>query len=168
MGSRGSVIPFFKKQIASGADHLTITDERMTRFGITLQKGVDFVLDSFEMMQGGEVYVHKIPSMKMTELATAMAPDLPQKIIGIRPGEKLHEVMVPLDDGRTTLDYKDRYVIEPQFAFWDRENYTLNGAKAVPEDFYYASDNNTEWLDNATLLSLLKESEEQEQPRKRA
>ncbi len=161
MGSRGSVIPFFKKQIASGADHLTITDERMTRFWITLQQGVDFVIDSFEMMQGGEIFVPQIPSMKMTELATAMAPHLPQKIVGIRPGEKLHEIMVPLDDGRSTLEYKNRYIIEPQFAFWEHESYLKMGAKQVPNDFYYASDNNSVWLDGESLLKLLDESEKQ-------
>jgi len=162
MGSRGSVIPFFKKLIAEGADHLTITDERMTRFWITLQQGVDFVLSSFDMMRGGEVFVPKIPSMKITDLASAMAPDMPQKIIGIRPGEKLHEVMVTVDDGRNTLSLPDRYVIEPQFAFWDHKAYVGNGAEPVGDDFYYASNNNPKWLDKDGVLALLEESEIQE------
>lgn len=155
VGSRGSVVPFFEKLIADGAESLPITDERMTRFWITLEQGVNFVLSSLEMMHGGEIFVPRIPSMKMTELAKAMAPHLPYHVIGIRPGEKLHEVMVPHDDGRNTLACDDRYVIEPSFAFWDRKPYVQNGATPVAEDFYYSSDGNDEWLDLEGLNSLL-------------
>ncbi|GJL84797.1 MAG: UDP-N-acetylglucosamine 4,6-dehydratase (inverting) [Micavibrio sp.] len=158
MGSRGSVVPFFLKLIDEGAKSLPITDERMTRFWITLQQGVDFVLSSLEMMHGGEIFVPRIPSMKMTDMAEAMAPGLPQDIIGIRPGEKLHEIMVPVDDGRSTLRLEDRYVIEPAFAFWNRESYEDNGAKKVPENFSYTSDTNDEWLDKKSLSEFLKAS----------
>lgn len=163
VGSRGSVIPFFHKLLAQGTDHLPITDARMTRFWITLDQGVNFVLSSLEMMRGGEVFVPKIPSMKMTDLAKVMAPALPQKIIGIRPGEKLHEVMVTADDGRNTIALDDRYIIKPSFHFWDNQktvdSETYKLAKPMPEDFYYASDNNTEWLDEAGLRALMALSE---------
>jgi UDP-N-acetylglucosamine 4,6-dehydratase len=158
VGSRGSVIPFFQKIIAEGTDHLPITDARMTRFWITLDQGVHFVLSSLEMMRGGEVFVPQIPSMKMSDLAKVMAPDLPQKIIGIRPGEKLHEVMVTADDGRNTIKIEDRYIIKPSFHFWNTQD-GYQDAEAVPEDFYFASDNNTEWLDEAGLKALLAASE---------
>lgn len=158
VGSRGSVVPFFQKLIDQGAKELPITDPRMTRFWINLQQGVNFVLSSLEMMQGGEVFVPKIPSMKMTELAKAMAPELGQKIIGIRPGEKLHEVMVTSDDGRSTIELTDRYIIEPAFAFWDAKKSYYPNAKPVAEDFSYTSDLNTEWLDEAGLQSLLNAS----------
>jgi UDP-N-acetylglucosamine 4,6-dehydratase len=155
LGSRGSVIPYFQKLLKEGAKSLPITDARMTRFWITLEQGVNFVLSSLEMMRGGEIFVPRIPSMKMTDLAEALAPGLPQKIVGIRPGEKLHEVMVPVDDGRSTLKLKDRYIIEPSFAFWNREPYNKNGAENVPEDFSYTSDTNDEWLDAAGLKKML-------------
>jgi UDP-N-acetylglucosamine 4,6-dehydratase len=155
VGSRGSVIPFFEKCIVEGAKTLPITDERMTRFWITLDQGVNFVLSSLEMMRGGEVFIPKIPSMKITDLASVMAPDLEQKIIGIRPGEKLHEVMVTVDDGRSTLELEDRYIIEPHFSFWKRGSYENKGAKLVKSDFVYSSDLNHEWLDEAGLKKLL-------------
>ncbi len=158
VGSRGSVIPFFEKLIADGAKSLPITDARMTRFWITLRQGVNFVLSSLEIMQGGEVFVPRIPSMRMTDLAKVMAPSLEQKIIGIRPGEKLHEIMVTIDDGRNTLLMEDRYIIEPHFSFWKRNSYASNGAKRVDEDFYYSSDTNDEWLDTEGLKALLEES----------
>lgn len=158
VGSRGSVIPFFEKKIAEGIDHLPITDDRMTRFWITLQQGVNFVLSSLEIMHGGEIFVPKIPSMKITDLATAMAPNLPHKIVGIRPGEKLHEVMVPVDDGRNTLDVGDRYVIQPSFAFWAENGRAYKNAKPASEDFMYTSDANEEWLDEAGLKSLLEQT----------
>lgn len=158
VGSRGSVIPFFQKLIAAGTDHLPITDDRMTRFWITLDQGVNFVLSSVEMMQGGEVFVPRIPSMKMTALAEAMAPDLPQKVIGIRPGEKLHEVMIPADDGRNTILIGDRYVIKPLFSFWDNSSASYKNSESVPEDFYFASDNNTEWLDADSLQDYMQGS----------
>lgn len=159
VGSRGSVIPFFEKLIKEGAKELPITDPRMTRFWITLQQGVNFTLSSLEMTHGGEIFVPRIPSMKITDLAEAMAPGIKHKIVGIRPGEKLHEIMVPVDDGRNTLQLEDRYIIEPAFAFWKREPYKNNGAKPVPEDFAYSSDSNDEWLDRAGLQKLLKDSQ---------
>lgn len=159
VGSRGSVIPFFAKKIAEGADHLPITDERMTRFWITLDQGVDFVLSSLEMMVGGEVFVPKIPSMKITDLAKVMAPDLPHKIIGIRPGEKLHEIMVTSDDGRQTLELDNRYIIEPAFAFWkEHKELSYRNSRHTAEDFAYSSDTNEEWLDEAGLKELLNQS----------
>lgn len=158
MGSRGSVVPFFHKKIVEGAKSLPITDARMTRFWITLTQGVNFTLSSLEMMAGGEIFVPRIPSLKMTELANVMAPDLNQEIVGIRPGEKLHELMISIDDGRNTLELEDRYVIEPVFSFWNRDAFVKNGAKSVPDDFSYSSDNNTEWLDHAGLKGMLADS----------
>jgi UDP-N-acetylglucosamine 4,6-dehydratase len=157
VGSRGSVIPFFKKLIAEGTDHLPITDERMTRFWITLQQGVFFVITSLGMMRGGEIFVPKIPSMRVVDLARSLAPDLPLKPVGIRPGEKLHEVMVTEDDSRQTLELDDRYIIEPAFAWWQRGPYIASGANAVAEGFRYASDTNTQWLDEGRLKTLLDE-----------
>ena len=154
VGSRGSVIPFFQKLIEQGATELPITDDRMTRFWITLDQGVNFVLSSLEMMKGGEIFVPRIPSMKITDLATAMAPELKQKIVGIRPGEKLHEIMVPLDDGRSTLKLADRYIIEPAFTFWNREAYKRQSEPAG-ENFHYSSDTNDEWLDKDGLMQMM-------------
>ncbi len=157
LGSRGSVIPFFEKLIAEGAKALPITDPRMTRFWITLGQGVRFVLSSLAMTSGGEIFVPRIPSMKMVDLATALAPGLKHDIVGIRPGEKLHEMMIGEDDGRTTLALADRYVIEPAFSYWTRESLAKYGGKPVKSDFAYASDSNDEWLDQTTLRKLLKE-----------
>jgi UDP-N-acetylglucosamine 4,6-dehydratase len=158
VGSRGSVIPFFRKLIDQGATDLPITDDRMTRFWITLQQGVDFVAASIAMMRGGEIFVPKIPSMRVADLARCMAPDLPTRVIGIRPGEKLHEVMVTEDDSRQTLELDDRYVIEPAFNFWAREPYIDLGARPVPDGFRFASDTNTDWLDADRLGQLLMEA----------
>lgn len=155
LGSRGSVVPFFRKLIADGSDHLPITDSRMTRFWITLEQGVDFVLSSLEHMKGGEIFVPKLPSMRMTDLARVMAPKLIHREVGIRPGEKLHEVMVPVDDGRNTLALHDRYIIQPQFQFWSDGCYKIDGATPVEEDFAYSSDLNDEWLDDEGLRYLL-------------
>lgn len=155
VGSRGSVVPLFQDLIARGSDHLPITDGRMTRFWITLQQGVNFVLSSLATMQGGEIFVPKIPSMRIVDLASTMAPGLPQKIVGIRPGEKLHEVMITEDDARTTVELDDRYVIQPPFVWWDERAPAKNG-KAVTEGFRYASDSNPEWLDGDTLTEFLK------------
>jgi UDP-N-acetylglucosamine 4,6-dehydratase len=154
VGSRGSVAPLFQRLIARGATELPITDTRMTRFWITLNEGVDFVLSSLGAMHGGEIFVPKIPSMKMTDLAAAMAPDLPIKVVGIRPGEKLHEMMISADDARTTLDMGDRYAIEPAFVEYRRD--PLVGAK-LDEGFSYASDTNTDWLSGEGLLAVLNE-----------
>lgn len=159
VASRGSVIPFFKKLVSEGAKSLPITDTRMTRFWITLQQGVDFVISSLKLMHRGEIFVPKIPSMKITDLAKAMAPDLPHEIIGIRPGEKLHETMVTEDDARTTLELDDRYIIEPAFAWWSREPYMEQGAVPVKEGFEYVSHTNKHWLDAAELRRLLTEAE---------
>lgn len=157
LGSRGSVVPFFEKLVREGADHMPITDDRMTRFWITLDHGVSFVMSSLAMMRGGEIFVPKIPTMKVSDVASCIAPDTPQRIVGIRPGEKLHEVMITEDDARSTLELDDRYIIEPAFAFWDRESYTADGATPVAEDFVYASNTNTEWLDGPGLATLLAE-----------
>jgi len=158
VGSRGSVIPFFRKLIAEGADHLPITDERMTRFWITLQQGVNFVVTSMAMMKGGEIFVPKIPSMRMVDLARSIAPQLPTRVVGIRPGEKLHEVMITEDDSRLTLELADRYVIEPAFRWWQRDPYIDGGAKPVREGFRFASDTNDDWLDEARLKRLLEDA----------
>jgi UDP-N-acetylglucosamine 4,6-dehydratase len=155
VGSRGSVVQLFDKMIADKAPALPITDPRMTRFWITLDQGVSFLLGSLAMMKGGEIFVPRIPSMRVTDLATAMAPHLPQRIVGIRPGEKLHEVLVAEDDARTTVASADRYVIEPAFAFWKRESFVGHNFAPVPEGFRYTSDSNDEWLDGDGLRAML-------------
>jgi len=155
IGSRGSVIPFFKQLIADRKDHLPITDERMTRFWITLQQGVNFVLSSLEMMKGGEIFVPKIASMKITDVAACLGPGLPHKVVGIRPGEKLHEVMVPEDDARTTVEIDDRYIILPAFTDGPRATWAKAGATPVDPEFRYASDSNTEWLSSADLEGMV-------------
>jgi len=138
-GSRGSVIPFFLKCRERGL--LPITDPRMTRFWITLEQGVNFVLSSLERMVGGEVFVPKLPSMNIMELAKVIAPECKTEIIGIRPGEKLHEVMIPRDDARRTLEFEDHYVIQPDFHFWGKR-FVENGGKLVGDDFEYNSGDN--------------------------
>lgn len=155
IGSRGSVIPFFRQLIARGTDHLPITDPRMTRFWLTLQQGVDFVVRCVREMQGGEIFVPKIPSMKVIDVARAIAPSLPLKTIGIRPGEKLHEVMITEDDSRYTYDMGDRFVIEPAFALWSRDRVAPASAKLVAPEFCYSSETNDQWLTNQQLLSIL-------------
>jgi UDP-N-acetylglucosamine 4,6-dehydratase len=157
VGSRGSVAPLFQRLLAKGATELPITDPRMTRFWITLNQGVDFVLSSLTMMQGGEIFVPKIPSMKMTDLAAAMAPSAGIRIVGIRPGEKLHEMMISQDDARTTVDLGDRYAIEPAFVEYARRAHAETHPM-VAEDFAYSSDNNDEWLSGDGLLAMLNES----------
>ena len=126
VGSRGSVVPLFKKLIIENAKELPVTDMRMTRFWITLEQGVEFVLKNFSRMQGGEIFIPKIPSMKIVDLAKAMAPNLPIKIIGIRPGEKLHEVMVPKDDSHITLEFDDHFIIQPTIQFTHKVNFSIN------------------------------------------
>lgn len=160
VGSRGSVVPFFKKLIREGAGELPITDVRMTRFWITLEEGVEFVLKSFARMQGGEIFVPKIPSMKMTDLALALAPQLPMKIVGIRPGEKLHEMMCPADDSHRTIEFESHFVIEPTIKFTDSDtNYLKNPlgeeGKKVEEGFEYSSDKNDWWLGRDEMLKLI-------------
>jgi UDP-N-acetylglucosamine 4,6-dehydratase len=154
-GSRGSVVPFFKKLIENGAESLPITDERMTRFWITLTQGVNFVLSSMEMMKGGEIYVPKIPSSTIPQLATLVSPDHRQHVVGIRPGEKLHETMIPADDAHCTVELDDRYVILQSFAHTARETYLNRGGKGVPDGFSYSSDSNPEKLDARGLQTLL-------------
>lgn len=160
IGSRGSVVPFFKKLIENGATELPITDEKMTRFLITLEQGVNFVLKNFERMQGGEIFIPKIPSMYITELAFALAPNLPHKIIGIRPGEKLHEVMCPADDSHLTLEFKDHYVITPTIEFAHKVDFTkdLLGEIGVPvkAGFEYNSGTNSQCLTHKEFLELMK------------
>lgn len=160
VGSRGSVVPLFKKLIANGAKELPITDERMTRFWITLEDGVKFVLKNFARMQGGELFIPKIPSMKITDLAATLAPNLPIKIIGIRPGEKLHEMMISADDALHSLEFSDHYVITPSIKFYDKQaNFAINklGEKGyrVSSEFEYRSDNNAQWLDDKSLKEMI-------------
>jgi UDP-N-acetylglucosamine 4,6-dehydratase len=166
LGSRGSVVPYFKKLILDGAKELPITDPNMTRFWITLQEGVDFVLKNFQRMQGGEIFIPKIPSMKMTDMAKAIAPDLPQKIIGIRPGEKLHEVMCPKDDSHLTLEFSDHFVIRPSITFSAPLDYTKNNlhetGKTVEQGFEYNSKDNTIWLTHQELLDKLHKAKKEE------
>jgi UDP-N-acetylglucosamine 4,6-dehydratase len=155
IGSRGSVVPLFRELIRKGATVLPITDPRMTRFWITIDQGVSFVLSSAAMMQGGEIFVPKIPSMKMTELASCIAPKLPQQTVGIRPGEKLHEVMITEDDARMAVELDDRYVICPANPDWTDAHLRALDGKPVPDGFRYSSERNPEWLDHAGLGHLL-------------
>jgi UDP-N-acetylglucosamine 4,6-dehydratase len=155
VGSRGSVVPFFKKLKEQGEIVLPITDERMTRFWITLDQGVQFVIDNLQRMKGGEIFIPKIPSMKVIDLAEAIAPECEIKIVGIRPGEKLHEAMINEDDARQTLEYDTYYVIQPEFPWW-REEYT-NGGKPLAEGFTYISNVNDHWLTVDELRELVKE-----------
>jgi UDP-N-acetylglucosamine 4,6-dehydratase len=155
VGSRGSVIPYFRQLIDKGAKELPITDPRMTRFWITLEQGVNFVLSSLAMAKGGEIFVPKIPSMSTAELARTMAPHLPHKIVGIRPGEKLHEIMVPEDDSRTTVELDDRYAILPAHSAKLMARYLATGAHLVPDGFHYASNTNPEQLDGPALRRLI-------------
>jgi UDP-N-acetylglucosamine 4,6-dehydratase len=156
VGSRGSVVPFFQKLIAEGARELPITHEAMTRFWISLLQGVEFVLRNFDRMYGGEIFVPKIPSIRITDLARAMAPDLPTRIVGIRPGEKLHEVMCPADDSHLTLEFADHYVLRPTIKFHHANiDYTVNAegesGKPVPVGFEYNSGTNDHFLTVAEI-----------------
>ncbi len=152
VGSRGSVIPFFKRMKETGV--LPITDERMTRFWITLEQGVEFVLKSLARMHGGEIFVPKIPSMNIMDLAKAIAPECEYKFVGIRAGEKLHEVMVPEDDARRTLEYEDHFVIQPEHSFWEENGFKKNGGKSCPDGFRYSSETNTNWLSVDALRDI--------------
>jgi UDP-N-acetylglucosamine 4,6-dehydratase/5-epimerase len=157
VGSRGSVVPLFRRLIETKAKSLPITDERMTRFWITLRSGVDFVLSCLDWMRGGEMFVPKIPSMRIIDVARAMAPHLSHHIIGIRPGEKLHETMISEDDARNTVEMDDRYIIEPAFAWWDRKTFDNGSVTRVAEGFRYSSDSNSEWLSADQLNCMLRE-----------
>jgi len=160
VGSRGSVVPFFQNLIKDGAKELPITDVDMTRFLITLEDGVQFVLDNFERMHGGEIFIPKIPSMKMTELAKSLAPNLSHKIIGIRPGEKMHEVMITADD--RVVEFDTYYVITPTIQFNHRVNFLTNALNEKGIDigigFEYNSYNNDEWLTNEEFLEMVEKS----------
>lgn len=151
VGSRGSVIPIFKEQMASGK--FTITDERMTRFWITLAQAVRFVRSSAEMMMGGEIFVPKIPSMKVVDLAKAMNPDAKLDFVGIRPGEKLHEVMITPDEARHAVELSDRFVVEPEMPWWSKD---AHQGKVLPDGFQYISHTNDHWLSPNDLRDLMK------------
>lgn len=158
MGSRGSVIPFFLSQASKGV--LPITDDRMTRFMISLEQGVDLVWHAFEDMVGGEIYVKKIPSMKMTDVALAVAPRAAHKIIGIRPGEKLHEQMIGPEDAPHTYEYCGYYKVLPAIYQWSLDPSRINQGVLVAPDFTYSSDNNKEWMDVATLQAWIEQNRE--------
>jgi UDP-N-acetylglucosamine 4,6-dehydratase len=156
VGSRGSVIPFFIKKKAEGV--LPITHESMTRFWITLEQGVEFVLNCLQQMHGGELFVPKIPSMNIMDLAKAIAPEAKTEIIGIRPGEKIHEVMISSDDALNTLEFESHYVIQPAHPWWDNLKYIkIKGGKEVENDFVYSSDNNSDWLSVDRLKQYIAE-----------
>lgn len=159
VGSRGSVVPLFKQLVDEGAEHLPITHEEMTRFWITLQQGVDFVLKDFERMQGGEIFIPKLPSVRIVDLAEAYAPNLPQKIIGIRPGEKLNEIMCPSDDSHLTIEFDDHYVIRPTIKFYSAEHdYEINDigeeGESVRQGFEYNSGTNDRFLSVSDILEM--------------
>jgi len=158
VGSRGSVVPLFRRLIQNGSDHLPITDPRMTRFWITLQEGVDFVLKNFSRMHGGEIFVPKIPSVKIVDVAKAMASSLPLKIVGIRPGEKLHEIMCPADDCHLTFEFADHFVIAPSIRFTDRVDFSVNrleeSGSPVEEGFEFNSGKNPQFLGVQEILAV--------------
>jgi UDP-N-acetylglucosamine 4,6-dehydratase (inverting) len=156
MGSRGSVIPFFLENKSKGV--LSITDERMTRFNITLQEGVNMVLKTLEVMEGGEIFVPKIPSYRITDLAEAIGPDCKREVVGIRPGEKLHEEMITVTDGLNTMEFDDHYVIFPAMKFYNAKAYKeKHGGKECPDVFSYNSGTNDEWLTVQQLRDLIRE-----------
>jgi FlaA1/EpsC-like NDP-sugar epimerase len=158
VGSRGSVIPLFKEQAMSGV--ITITDKRMTRFWITLDQGIKFVMKSLEIMQGGEIFIPKIPSMRITDLADVIAPGARTNEIGIRPGEKLHEVLLTDDESRHAKEYDSYYIIEPEFAFWRKTNYP--DGKTMPEGFRYSSEINNNWLSAEELIKIVDSEKKQD------
>jgi len=154
VGSRGSVVPVFRQQVAERG-RLTITDERMTRFWITLPQAVDLVLHALAQMEGGEIFIPKIPSMRVVDLAEAMAPGVPRDVIGIRPGEKLHELMITADESRHTIDAGDSYVVLPEHPWWSEDASRIRGT-AVADGFVYSSDTNDWWLNASDLSGLLR------------
>ena len=155
VASRGSIIPLFFEQKANGM--VTITDERMTRFWITLEKGVQFVIDCLGKMQGGEIFVPKLPSMKVTDIADVIAPEAEREIIGIRPGEKLHEILLTEEEASHSREFNDCFIIEPEHPFWKRNGLKLKGGKPLVEGFRYASDKNSWWLTKDDLRKLIEE-----------
>lgn len=158
-GSRGSVIPFFQKLVDAHADYLPITDYEMTRFWITLEEGVQLVFKALEESKGGEIYISKIPSFKITDLANAMAPMLPTKEIGIREGEKIHEVMITMDDSRNTYEYENHYIIYPNFEWWDFNEHFTPGGTLIERGFEYSSGKNVQWLNPEQLHERIKQLE---------
>jgi len=158
MGSRGSVIPFFMSIKDQGV--LPVTDERMTRFMISLEEGVDLVWHAFEDMVGGEIYVKKIPSMKVTDLARVVAPDARQEVVGIRPGEKLHEQMISAEDSYYTYEYPEHFKILPVINGWGETPARIKDGKKVEEGFVYSSDNNTQWMSDAELQAWIEANRE--------
>lgn len=159
LGSRGSVVPTFLKLRAEQSEYVPITDKKMTRFWITLQAGVDFVLSSLEMMIGGEIFVPKIPTIRVVDLATLLVPNTEQREVGIRPGEKLHEVLITENDARSTLEFEDRYVIEPeQLIIWSKEVYRQRGWQPVKHEFSYRSDNNPDRLSLDKIARYLRDA----------
>jgi UDP-N-acetylglucosamine 4,6-dehydratase len=161
VGSRGSVIPIFLEQRKRG--RITITDPRMTRFWITLDQGVRFVIRCIEQMQGGEIFVPKIPSMKLLDMAQAVGPDCQIDCVGIRPGEKLHEVLLSEDEARNAVETDDMFVIQPSHSWWKKENW--KSAAPLMEEFRYASDNNSEWLTAEDLYGLVESTSPTALPR---
>ncbi len=159
IGSRGSVIPLFREMARSGV--LRLTDERMTRFWLTLSQGVEFVLSCLDRMQGGEVFVPKIPSMRLLDLANAMGPGCKFEFTGIRPGEKLHETLIPRDESPWCVEFEDRYVIQPSQLWWDPDTLVKRGGRPVPDGFKYRSDLNDSWLTGEQLKTLLDEPREE-------
>ena len=158
MGSRGSVIPLFMSIKDQGI--LPITDSRMTRFMISLEQGVELVWHAFKDMVGGEIYVKKIPSMKVTDLASVVAPKAKQEVVGMRPGEKLHEQMIGIEDANYTYEYSEHFKILPQINNWDKDSNRIKDGKRVPEGFVYASDNNTEWMTAEQLSDWIDANQE--------
>lgn len=158
MGSRGSVIPFFMSIRDRGV--LPITDERMTRFMISLEEGVELVWHAFEDMEGGEIYVKKIPSMKVTDLARVIAPEAKQEVVGIRPGEKLHEQMISAEDAYYTYEYLEHFKILPQINNWDKDANRIKDGKLVPDGFVYSSNNNSEWMTDDDLQAWISQNRE--------
>ena len=160
VGTRGSVVPFFRKLVAEGRASLPITDFRMTRFWITLRRGVDFVLERLEAMTGGELFIPKVPSMKIVDVARALAPQCDLYESGIRPGEKLHEVLLPYDEARHTLSFPEHFTVGPAFHWWKREEHLVDGGvegTPVPDNFKYASDTNERWLSAEELRGMLED-----------
>jgi len=159
VGSRGSIVPLFKEQRKNKT--ITVTDERMTRFWITLDRGVEFVIKCIELMHGGEVFVPKIPSMRVIDLAKAIAPECEISLIGIRPGEKLHEVLVSEEESRHTLEFENFFVIEPEYSWWSGENWVRG--KRLKDGFKYSSDANSEWLTIEKMKRMIEQGESEQE-----
>lgn len=154
LGSRGSVVPFFRKMRKSGI--IPITDTRMTRFLITLEHGVEFVISCLDLMQGGELFIPKIPSIGILDIKAAVAPECEHKVVGIRPGEKLHEVLLPMEESRHSVEFEDRYIVEPNFEWWEKGYH--KGGKKLAEDFEYNSKNNAVWLSVDEFRNMLEKN----------